>query len=146
LPFLRLEATTPTEVEKTIEQQAEQINLLRAELDNERKERQGKKTEIEVMKEQIQTLQKTMSELEGIFRESLRVSREIKKKTGAKEYGPVTARAYQGSESLFQRNSSRYTGKTRIRRNKKNISTENCHGNPQLTEPGGCSGENGLNT
>jgi peptidoglycan hydrolase CwlO-like protein len=85
LPFLRLEAATPTEVEKTIEQQAEQINLLRAELDNERKERQGKKTEIEVMKEQIQTLQKTMSELEGIFRESLRVSREIKKKTGAKE-------------------------------------------------------------
>jgi len=85
LPFLRLEAATPTEVEKTIEQQAEQINLLRAELDNERKERQGKKTEIEVMKEQIQTLQKTMSELEGIFRESFRVSREIKKKTGAKE-------------------------------------------------------------
>jgi integrase len=56
-PFLRLDAATPTEVEKTIEQQAEQIKLLRAELDN---ERQGKNTELETMREQIATMQKTL--------------------------------------------------------------------------------------
>jgi len=40
--------------------------------------------EIDTLKEEMQDMKKTMSELEGIFRESLRMSKEIQKKTDRK--------------------------------------------------------------
>jgi len=66
MPFLRLETTTPTEVERTIEEQAEQIKLLRAELDSERKKRMKLQEEllqkIEKMDESLKKMKHTSTQ------------------------------------------------------------------------------------
>lgn len=60
IPFLRLEATTPSEVEKTMEAQAEQINLLRAELYNERTTRANLEERLGSIEKILAQMKKTL--------------------------------------------------------------------------------------